>query len=220
MKNWVLLSTWLIAAVLAMPQLAAAQAIKLHKKTTAQGEIDRTPYITYAKFEAASVGRAIPSKSFGEEVTFVDLISVSSIDEVKRIFGEPGTLTHGSPYEDVEVVYAFLTYDGLRFEYVKYDKKYKLRELELTSPDWSFTVNGTQLRPGMSVDQLSPAVRQSLNRDFGESVDAFGAIVVAKPGTAKQAKRGGELQQMGDMRIQIEVNRGTVARVSFGRMLL
>lgn len=154
-------------------------------------------------------------------MTFGDLAFVSSIEEVKRVFGEPKKLTHDSPYEDGKVVYAFLTYDGLRFEYVKYNKKYKLRELELTSSDWSFTVNGTQLRPGMSVDQLSPAVRQTLNRDFGKSVDAVGAIVVAKPGTAKQAKRGGGLEQMGgDTEIRIEVNGGTVDRVSFGRMLL
>jgi len=216
----------LIIGGLPVPEPVAAQSIKLHKKTTAKGEIVRTPYVTYAEFEAAAVGRkALSSKSSGEKVTLGDLAFISSLDEIRRVFGEPEMLTHGSPYGN-ETVYAFLTYEGLRFEYVKHNKndsesKYKLRELELTSPDWSLALGDTQLRPGTSVDQLSPAVRQTLDRDFSKSIDAFGVIAVAKPGTAKQAKRGAELQKMaGDTRIQIMVNGGTVNRVIFYRMLL
>lgn len=221
MKNWILLSTWLTVAVLAMPQLAAAQAIELHEQTTSQGETVQRSYISYAEFEATSLSSAVSrkttsDKSSRDEVTLGDLAFVSSIDEVKRIFGEPEAFALGPPF-------TYLNYKGLELEYVKPRKdnpksKYELRELELTSPDWSFTVNGTQLRPGMSVDQLSPAVRQTLDRDFSNSVDAFGAIEIAKPGTAKQAKRGGELQQTGNV-LQIFVNEGTVDRIKFYRRL-
>jgi len=203
---------------------AAAQTIKLHKKTTAQGEIDRTPYVTYAAFKAATVGGKTSSdKSSGKEVILGDLIAVSSLDEVTRVFGQPETFTHESPFG--QDVLAFLSYEGFRLEYIKHNKddpksKYELRELELTSPDWHFTVNGAQLRPGMSIDQLSPAVRQTLDRDFSKSIDAFGSIAVAKPGTAKQAKRGGELQMMkGDAAIQIWVNGGIVDKIRFHRLL-
>lgn len=156
-------------------------------------------------------------------MTFGNLISVSSIDEVKRVFGEPDTYTHDSPFG--RDVLAFLTYEGLRLEYVRHNKgapksKYKLRELELASPDWSLAIGNTRLRPGMTADQLSSAVRQNLDRDFGESVDAFGSIAITKPGTAKQAKRGGELEMAnGDAAIQIEVNRDTVDVVRFKRVL-
>ena len=214
---------WLTAAVLAMPQPATAQTDKLHKKTTAQGEIDRTPYVTYTEFEAAAVsGKAFSNKSSGGEVTFGDLVSVASLDEVIRLLGEPDKLNRGAPFGDVR---AYLHYKGMLLDYIKYDKddpdsKFELRDLEITSSDWSFTINGTRLRPGMSVHQLSPAVRQTLDEDFDQSVDAFGAVVIAKPGTAKQAKRGGELEAMrGGATIQIEVNGGIVDKVRFHREL-
>jgi len=225
MKYWILLSTWLTAAILAMPQLAAAQAIKLHKKTTAQGEIDRTPYITYAEFEATSLGTSGKGKTTGSTsargVTLGDLVSVSSLDDVTRLLGEPKSVNRGSPYG--RNVLAYIDYEGMELEYVNWNKddpdsEFELRELHLKSSDWSFTVDGTELRPGMSVDQLSPVVRQTLDEDFGQSVDAFGAVVIAKPGTAKQTKRGGELKGMkGGATIQIEVNGGTVDVVRFHR---
>jgi hypothetical protein len=170
---------------------------------------------------SAVSGKTTSGKSSGEKVTLGDLAFVSSIDEVTRVFGEPETFTHESPFG--RDVLAFLTYEGVRLEYIKPNKdnpksKYELRELELTSSDWSFTVNGTQLRPGMSVDQLSPAVRQTLDRDFSNSIDAFGVIEIAKPGTAKQTKRGGDLEQTGNV-IQIEVNGGTVDQIKFYRRL-
>jgi hypothetical protein len=139
------------------------------------------------------------------------------------VFGQPETFTHESPFG--QDVLAFMSYEGFRLEYIKHNKddlksKYELRELELTSPDWHFTVNGAQLRPGMKASQLSPAIRQALDRDFSKSIDAFGSIAVAKPGTAKQAKRGGELQMMkGDAAIQIWVNGGIVDKIRFHRLL-
>ena len=193
---------------------------------TVSGQHAPRLYINHAESQATSVGSAVSGKttsgkSSGEKVTLGDLAFVSSIDEVTRVFGEPETFTHESPFG--RDVLAFLTYEGVRLEYIKPNKdnpksKYELRELELTSSDWSFTVNGTQLRPGMSVDQLSPAVRQTLDRDFSNSIDAFGVIEIAKPGTAKQTKRGGDLEQTGNV-IQIEVNGGTVDQIKFYRRL-
>jgi len=222
MKTSFLAVGMLLAIGLNVPHLAAAQAIKLHKKTTAQGEIDRTPYVTYTAFEATAVGgKRLAGKSSGEEVTLGNLVAVSSLDEVIRLLGEPDKLNRGAPFGDVR---AYLHYKGMLLDYIKYDKddpdlKFELRDLEITSSDWSFTINGTRLRPGMSVHQLSPAVRQTLDEDFDQSVDAFGAVVIAKPGTAKQAKRGGELEAMrGGATIQIEVNGGIVDEVRFTRV--
>jgi hypothetical protein len=156
-------------------------------------------------------------------VTLGDLLSISSLDEAIHLFGKPETLTHESPYG--QNILAFLSYEGFRLEYIKYNKddpdsKYELRKLELTSPVWSLTVNGTKLQPGMDASQLSPTVRQTLDRDFSKSEDAFGAIVVAKPGTAKQAKQCGKLEAMkGGGAIQIWVNGGIVDNVRFHREL-
>jgi len=203
-----------------MPHLAAAQAIKLHKKTTAQGEIVRTPYITHAEFEATAVGgKALSSKSSGKKATLGDLVAVTSLDEVTRLLGEPEDLHHGTdPWGTVR---AYLHYEGMLLDYIKNDKddpksKYELRDIDLTSSDWSFTVSGTQLRPGMTAGQLSPAVRKTLDEDFSKSIDAIGVIVIGKPGTAKQAKWGRKLQ--GDAQIQIWVNGGIVDKVRFTRV--
>jgi hypothetical protein len=52
----------LLIGGLSASESAVAQTNKLHKKTTAQGEIDRTPYVTYAEFKAAAVGgKSLPA---------------------------------------------------------------------------------------------------------------------------------------------------------------
>lgn len=213
-----------LVSILVVVGLAGVGVVQAQtEKALQKGQTHPIPYISYAEFQATSVGRAVSGKttsdkSSGEKVTLGDLAFVSSIDKVKRVFGEPETFTH-APLGGSMLTY--LTYKGLRLEYIKPKKdnpksKHELRELELTSSEWSFTVDGKQLRIGMSVDQLSPAVRQTLDRDFSNSVDAFGAIEIAEPGTAEQAKRGGELRQTGNV-IQIEVNGGTVDRIAFYR---
>ncbi|MCS3758181.1 hypothetical protein [Salinibacter ruber] len=203
---------------------AAAQTIKLHEQTTSQGKTVQTSYVRYAEFQAASLSASISGKSTdgpSSEMKGVlgDFVAVSSLEKVTNLLGKPGNLNRVSPYGDVR---AYLLYEGLRLEYIEYksDSKFRLREMKLESSDWSLTVNGTELRPGMNASQLSPAVRQTLDEEFSKAEDALGTVVVAKRGAAKRAKRGGELKAMrGGSAIYISVNEGTVTEVQFSREL-
>lgn len=210
MKNGILPTT-LVALILclssfAVPKLTVAQTQKLAERKEMHGETDRTPYITYAEFrESAFSGRTASKKS--TQVTLGDIVTVSSMDTVTRLLGEPKTFTR-TPYPDGSTIRVDLSYDGAKMEYVKSAGKanFRLREMTIASPDWSIAVGGKELHPGMASDSLTPPVRES------------GYMYVAKPGTAKKAKEVGELEVM-DTRAQItfKINKvdGNVESIKF-----
>lgn len=197
---------------LIVPKLAVAQTQKLAERKGMHGQIIQTPYITYPEFQSTSVGgEEIISKSSEESVTFSDIVSVSSLDEVIRLFGEPKHFNRAT-FPDGKTVRADLNFGGMKMEYIKVSGSsyFRLRELKVTSPEWSLTVGEKELCPGMAVNQLSPPVRKS------------GYVYVAKQGTAKKAKRNGELE-MTDTRTQItfeiDKERGTVKTIRFHQMI-
>lgn len=193
---------------------------------TVSGQHAPRLYINHAESQATSVGSAVSGKTTsgktsGEKVTFMDLITVSTFDEVTRLLGKPKNL-NSFTYPDGQTSRGHLHYEGMELEYIRYDpnSKYKLRELKITSPDWSLTINETELHPSMEINRLSSAVRQTLDEDFSKAEDALGTVVVAKRGAAKQAKHGGGLEAMrGGAAIYITVNEGTVTEVQFSREL-
>lgn len=79
-------------------------------------------------------------------------------------------------------------------EYLKASESsdFRLRDVKITSPDWSLTVGGEMLHPGMAADQINPSVRQK------------GYVEIAKPGTAKKLKQDEELE-ITESRSQITV---------------
>ena len=152
-----------------------------------------------------------------------DFLSVSSIDTVTRLFGEPELMSHESPFG--HMVLAYLRYDGLRLDYVQYDKDspqstYELRELRMTSPEWSLRLNGTDLHPGMSVERLSPVIQQNIRAGSSASARIRASFVIAKLGTAERMKNGGDLEvARGEARIHVKATDGTVDEVRFYRDL-
>jgi len=214
MKNGILPTT-LVALILclssfAVPKLTVAQTQKLAERKEMHGETDRTPYITYAEFrESAFGGRAASKKS--TKVTLGDIVTVSFIDTVTRLLGEPKTFNR-IPYSDGSTVRVDLNYDGLKMEYFKSAGKadFRLREMKITSPEWSLTVGEKELCPGMAVNQLSPPVRKS------------GYVYVARQGTARKAKRSGQLE-ITDTRTQIafeiDEDSRTVKAIRFRQMI-
>lgn len=219
MKNCILLSMLLTAVILAMPQLATAQTTKLHKQTTSQGEIDRTPYVTYTEFQGSAVtGTSLSSKSSEGKVTLSDLLSVSSLDEVTRLFGAPEDLSRGTdPWDTVR---ARLDYKGMWMEYIKTSgsSSFRLRKMRLRSPAWSLTVNGVKLQPGVAADQLSPAVRQTMRESESSPNIAEGYLHIAKSGTAKN-ERVEFLGESTFIGIEVDKNTGTIRQVRFHRLL-
>jgi hypothetical protein len=194
------------------PKTAIAQTQKLAERKGMHGQIIQTPYITYTEFQSTSVGREeITSKSSEKSLTFSDIVSVSSLDEVIRLFGEPKHFNRAT-FPDGKTVRADLNFGGMKMEYIKVSGSsyFSLRELKVTSPEWSLTVGEKELCPGMSVNQLSPLVRKS------------GYMYVAKKGTAKNAKRSGELE-ITDARTQItfeiDEDTGTVKTIRFHQII-
>ncbi len=192
--------------------LAETGAVQAQTEKTVQGQHDPTPYISHAEFQNISVGgELISSKSSGSQPTFRDILAVSSLDGVIRLFGEPKTFNR-IPYPDGSTVRVDLNYGGLKMEYFKSAGKadFRLREMKITSSEWSLTVGEKELCPGMAGNQLSPPVRKS------------GYVYIAKQGTAKKAKRSGELE-ITDTRTQItfeiDEDSGTVKTIRFHQMI-
>ena len=212
--------------------LAETGAVQAQTEKTVQGQHDPTPYISYAEFRdiSASKGqRTISSKSLrdttnlarGGQVVLQELLSVSSLDEVIRILGQPKAIDRDE-FPDGGWA-ATLQYEGgTMFDYQKFeDGTIALLELQLWSSDWSLKVGEKELRPGMRIDSLSSVVRQSIQEGSypkGANVDGIGSIHIAKPGTAK----GGNvtLLKNGKAEITVHVNTesGTVGVVRFARL--
>jgi len=211
----------------AAPASAAGQAVKLHEHVTSQGETVQTPYITYDEYQAMSVDSQMSpkegsDKSTNRQVVFDELLSISSLDKVVRRLGKPKSIDR-NVFPDGERFIATLDFGGMTLKYAKRkDGNVRLTTLEMRSPDWSLKVGGWELRPGMAVDHLSPAVQQSIKGDtfLGEDdVDGVAVIRVAKPGAAggKNVKiMEGEQTQVS---VHVDKSTGTVKVVRFHRIV-
>lgn len=215
----------LIIVVLSVPGTAPAQATNLHEQTTAEGATIQTPYVTYEEFEAASLGPSgngkTLSKDAAETVTLGDLFAVSSLDEIVQLLGEPETVDR-QEFSDGQRLRATLHYEGMRIEYDRYeDGTSGVTTIQVRSSDWSLKVGGTKLHPGMSVDQLTPTVRESFQEDttFDDpALDSFSVIHIAKPDSGKSGQV--ELMQEGRAQISVHANdeTRTVEMVRFARL--
>ena len=201
-----------LSSVLLVVGLVGAGCVQAQTKKKVPGQHGPKPYISDAEFQDISVGgEFISGKSSGFQPTFRDILAVSSLDGVIRLFGEPKHFNRAT-FPDGKTVRADLNFGGMKTEYIKVSGSsyFRLRELKVTSPEWSLTVGEKEFCPGMAVNQLSPPVRKS------------GYVYIAKQGTAKKAKRSGELE-ITDTRTQvtfeIDEDSGTVKTIRFHQMI-
>jgi hypothetical protein len=183
----------------------------------------QTPYISQSEYHSISVRDSLTSSksTSRNSVIFQDLLSVSSLDEVTRLLGQPEDIDR-NVFPDGKRFIATLHYEGMMLKYVqRKEGRVRLNTMEIRSPRWAISVGGTILRSGMSVEQLSPQVRASIDGDTfleEKSVDGVGTIRVASP--EKPSEKG---QQTTTDRAQltIHVNRetGTVKVVRFHRIV-
>jgi hypothetical protein len=122
-------------------------------------------------------GETGSSTSSSPQTTFSDILTVTSLEEVTRHFGEPTSTEYdrfpeGSPTDHVVT----LDHDGISLEYRKGGGEIKLQTMVITSTDRFLKVGGVRLQPGMSTDSLSAVMRKTV-RDDGE-----GFFRVAPPG--------------------------------------
>jgi hypothetical protein len=206
------ISTLLAVFVLTTPDLAAAQTSKLVEKTDMSGQAVQTPYINYNEYENISVNG---------KIAFRDLLSASSVDEIIQYLGQPKTIDRHE-FAGRERFGAELHYEGATVEYDNYEGGVSgITSIEIRSPGWFLTVGSKTLRPGMTADRLSPAVRKSLQKrttSDDPNLDRFSVVHIAKPGSAKSGDV--ELLQDGKAQITVYVNAvtGTVERIRFSRL--
>lgn len=197
---------------LIVPGSAAAQATKLHEQTTAQGEIDRTAYITHAEFQNISVGGGtVSGKSSSSRTTFKDMLSVASLKEVTRHFGEPISTEYNRFPEGISADYiVHIKYDGLNIKYRKRGKGIRLETMAITSEDRFMRVGGVKLQPGMNTDALSAVMRKAIEGAH----DGIVGVKVARPG------KSGDARSIRDTHTEIQIwtKKSTVSEVRFHRI--
>ncbi|MCS3758182.1 hypothetical protein [Salinibacter ruber] len=217
MKRWILalaLPVLLAMTVLTLPESTWAQTGKVLQRKDMHGQSTQTPYISHSEYKGISIKRQGPSgKSFKKSTDGLVLgaiLSVSSLGEIVSVLGEPESIDR-NVFPDGERFIATLEYGGMTLVYAKRkDGNVKLTTLEMKSSDWLIEVGGTELQPGMRIDQLSPAVQQSINGDtfLGEDdVDGVGVIRVAEKGKAKEGNV--KLMEGGQPQVSVHVNGDT-----------
>lgn len=193
-----------------------------------QAQTERTglvPYISMSEFESVSVGRpagenAASTKDVGKEFPFREIETISSLDSLTHLLGEPNEFKRLT-YPSGETVRGHLEYEGLYLEYLKTSNssRFRLREMKMQTSGWHLTINGRQVEPGMPISRLSPEVRQSIIEAAPSSdFDAEATIRIAKP----EKDKNGETQFMGESTFfGIQVNRDTetVELVRFHRLI-
>lgn len=211
----------LVFAGLAGTGVVQAQTKKVFQRKDVHGQAVQTPYITYEEF------RSVLVRTPGGQVPLRKLLSVSSLEEVSRLLGQPESIERNEDPDDKSFS-AKLHYEGkTTLEYVATSdgKTVSLSSIKLWSPGWSLKIGDTNLHPGMEVDSLSPAVRQSISAGswFSEhGIDHFGSVDVMKPGAAAKAAGRAEekLLQRGKAEFAVHIDRkaGTVEVVQFTRI--
>jgi hypothetical protein len=204
---------------------AGVGAVQAQTEKTVQGQYGPLPYISHAEFEDISMGGRTASgtsitgterASSERGVKFNDLLTIESVKEVTRRFGEPESTDYKKfPEEDFYIKYeSTFVYKGAKFYYKKVSNKIKLETMVITSRDLFLEVGGIQLRPGMSPDALSAPVRQAM--DDGVSVLRIVGPDATEKGDLEQAVR----QTRTKISIELNEDRDSVRRVIFNQLVI
>jgi len=173
------------AFILTLANLTSVEAVEAQTKKTVPGQHHPTPYITYAEFQDISIGGEIVSgKSSGSQTTFRDILTVASLDEVTRRFGEPTSTEYNRFPEGSSTDYTvYLTYNGLELKYRKREREIKLETMALTSKERFLRAGRVKLQPGMGTDSLSPVMHKAIQDDG----DGVVGVKVAQPGKSEDS---------------------------------
>ena len=202
--------------VLFFVSLAGVGCVQAQTEKTVRGQHGPKPYISHAEFQNISVGGGpVSDKSSSTRTTFRDILTVASLDEVTRRFGEPASTEYKKfPGVDYIEYLAIMSYDGSKFWYKKMRGEIRLQTMVITSEDRFLRVGGIKLRPGMSADSLSAVMRKAVEDDD----DGVAVLRVARQGKSEDPRS----IQDSRTKVSIEVDKGThtVKKVKFNRIVL
>jgi len=203
-----------VALIGLLTGLFASRATFAQTEKTVSGHYGPKPYISHAEFQNISVGGGTSDKSSSTRTTFRDILTVASLDEVTRRFGEP-TSTEYKKFPGVDYIeyLSIMSYDGSKFWYKKVRGEIRLQTMVITSEDRFLMVGGIKLRPGMSADSLSAVMRKAVEDDD----DGVTVLRVARQGKSENPRSIRDSRT----KVSIEVDKGThtVKKVKFNRIV-
>ncbi len=165
---------------------ACAQVEKTFQRTDSNGQIVQTPYVTYEEFQSVTLHRP------DGQVPLRELLTVSSLDEVIRLLGDPQSVERNDDPDDASFT-AWLHYDrDTTVEYHGFaDGTLGITSIELRSPRWGLEIGSKRLSPGGDIADLDKTVRRSavsgkLSKKNNKS--GVGAIYIEQPNASKNEK--------------------------------
>ena len=195
--------------------LAGTGCVQAQTEKTAPGQYGPTPYISHAEFQNISMGgETVLGKSSGSRTTFRDILTVASLEEVSRRFGEPASTEYNRFPEGSSTDYVVtLMYDGFEIKYRKISGEIKLQSMVITSEDRFLKIGGAKLRPGMSTKSLSSVIRKEVEDDD----DGVAAVRVAQPGKSENPRSIPNGQPA--IAIEVDKSTNTLKKIEFSRII-
>ncbi|MCS3631711.1 hypothetical protein GGP91_002306 [Salinibacter ruber] len=185
-KRFLLVLATFTAFTLMGTDAACAQVEKTLQRTDANGQIVQTPYVTYEEF------RSVTLHCPDGQVPLRVLLTVSSLDEVIRLLGDPQSVERNDDPDDASFT-AWLHYG--RDTIVEYhgfaDGRLGLTSIELRSPKWGLEIGSKKLSPGIDIAGLDKKVRRSAvsgNLSKKKNKSGLGTIYIEKPNASKNGK--------------------------------
>ncbi|WP_141491593.1 hypothetical protein [Longimonas halophila] len=209
---------WIVACMLCLVSVPGyAQDVDVFRSEDMHGQTSERPYISYGYLQAVLIGRDDADvQTLDRGLVFQELLEVSSVDDIINMLGEPVSV-------DETRRTTTLNYEGARIEYYEHDGSTGVINIEIDGCDWSLTVAGTRLYPGMDVEALSPSVQAG--RKAGDTstfdaqdIDSFVAIPIAAPDSGRRGAP--EMMQEGRAQFLLFANDETdvVEMIRFTRL--
>ena len=226
MKRLAVSAGVLLLSVLCSPDILKGQTEKVFERTY-EGRVVQAPYMTFDAFKSASLGRGKPrhgkvsTDTSSQEVAFSELLSAASLDQFTQHLGKPQSLDQNNLVREGTFI-AHLHYEGLELEYLKAERNGKvlLRDLTITSDDWSITVNGRRVYVGMSASKLSKPVQRSMQTTTKGAAQEGSSTAVIHLGDPKSAGNAKTARPQTERNLGITVDAsGRVAEILFHRVI-
>lgn len=198
---------YIIAAVvvagITMTGESDAQNIKTTSYTNTHGEVVETPYLTRAELRELSLRGPNGAVRLGK------IMTASSVDELIGFLGKPDS-TRIVNFDDGDRMIR-LAYEGIRVRYYEVAGKIKLEDLEIESSEYSLSVGGCKIRPGMNSGRFAKTLRKSRMVDE-EGGRRSHIIRISKSGKSNKMSAISDHEAIS---IDVEKGTGEVIRVRY-----
>lgn len=206
---------WIVGCMLCLVVAPGyGQEIRVTSDEGTHGQTEDVPYIQAGDLQHVTVHRESASGEsesaesvLGQSPAFAELVSASSLEEIYRLLGSPNA-TDQADFPRGRSVHT-LRYDGATIEYEMYqDGPRGVTSLEMRSSNWKLAIGEEKIYPGMSLSELSIALRTTRSGDPAlddPDIDTFITIPIAE-----ESEDGSpEIRDMGRTQFVLYINDDT-----------